>query len=192
MSSRGDALGWMCPVCGYDGVDDPPWEEGDASDEICSSCGIQFGYDDAAGGDQELREQIWAEWRDRWVATGCKWSSAQPPAPGWDPSKQLANVKLRSESPSQTLSLCPVCGFDGFDEPTWTPTGGSQEICPSCGIQFGYTDHAGGDHSKRKVLWAEWRERWIANGCPWLNNGWPPPEDWDPQRQLQNLEGIDN
>ena len=42
-----------CPVCGYAGLDDPPWQGGAPSDEICPSCGTHFGYDDAAGGDVE-------------------------------------------------------------------------------------------------------------------------------------------
>ena len=37
------------------------------SQEICRECGIQFGYDDAAGGDPAKREEIHAEWRRRFL-----------------------------------------------------------------------------------------------------------------------------
>ena len=36
-----------CPVCGYDGLYEPPYnEKGSGSYEICPCCGFQFGYDD--------------------------------------------------------------------------------------------------------------------------------------------------
>ncbi|HEX5416427.1 MAG TPA: hypothetical protein VFZ25_12230 [Chloroflexota bacterium] len=58
---------YVCPVCGYPGLNTPAWDEDDqaGSQEICPSCGIQFGYDDAAGGSRELRRKIHAEWRQR-------------------------------------------------------------------------------------------------------------------------------
>jgi hypothetical protein len=60
---------------------------------------------------------------------------------------------------------CPVCELPLDFEP-WTNGVGSQEICPRCGIQFGYADCAGGDEAKRKVIYAEWRGRWTAAGRP--------------------------
>ena len=95
------------------------------------------------------------------------------------------------QGPPEPLWLCPVCGFDGFDEPTWYPDGeGSLEICPSCGVQFGYTDAAGGSHERRRELWAERRQKWIDEGCNWKSEGWGPPPGWDPQEQLRNLEKV--
>jgi hypothetical protein len=44
---------------------------------------------------------------------------------------------------------CPACGFpDLHDEPRTEASGGSFEICPSCGIQFGYSDENGGDSGR--------------------------------------------
>ena len=73
---------------------------------------------------------------------------------------------------------CPVCGF-GLERPPWTEgrfASGSHEICPSCGIQFGYNDAAGGRDDLRPLLYARWRERWIVNGRHPLSPG-PPFDD---------------
>lgn len=55
-----------CPACGYDKLDEPAWiapnARGGGSLEICPNCKMQFGYDDAAGGDPERRKVIWREW----------------------------------------------------------------------------------------------------------------------------------
>lgn len=54
---------------------------------------------------------------------------------------------------------CPVCGFNGLDEPPYSPDGhGLFEICPSCGFQFGVTDDDLG------ISFREWRESWVAAG----------------------------
>jgi hypothetical protein len=51
----------ICLACGYDDLDGLPWsEDGSPSEAICPSCGIQFGYDDAAGGDARARASIHA------------------------------------------------------------------------------------------------------------------------------------
>ena len=57
---------FTCPACGYDALPEPAWVEpeaaGGGSDEICPKCKIQFGYDDAAGGDPVRRKAIWRTW----------------------------------------------------------------------------------------------------------------------------------
>jgi hypothetical protein len=84
---------YVCPVCGYDGLDEEPWSDGSPSDEICPSCGIHFGYDDAAGGDPHARQEIYATWRQRWLAAAMPWSSRGRPVPAdWDPQRQLRRV----------------------------------------------------------------------------------------------------
>jgi hypothetical protein len=81
-------------VCGYD-LGFPPWRGLSPSDEICPSCGIQFGYDDAAGGDEGHRIALYAEWRANWVRGGMKWQGrGQPEPPGWDPTMQLIRAGL--------------------------------------------------------------------------------------------------
>lgn len=82
--------------------------------------------------------------------------------------------------------LCPECGFL-LDRPAWSDAGGSFEICPSCGIQFGYTDAAGGDPGRRAQLWLEWRARSTGQGCPWNSVGRMPPAAWDPSEQVARV-----
>jgi hypothetical protein len=74
---------------------------------------------------------------------------------------------------------CPVCGYPGLREdprPSWG--GGSFEICPSCGFQFGVDDDDRGE------TFATWRARWIAEGMRWRSAG-PPPPGWEPAAQLR-------
>jgi hypothetical protein len=81
--------------------------------------------------------------------------------------------------------MCPVCGYPSLDEPPRSPTsgGGSYEICPSCGFEFGVTDEDKG------YTYDEWRARWIAHGMPWNSIGIEAaPERWDPRRPLARLQ----
>src|SRR4051812_43254254 len=54
---------------------------------------------------------------------------------------------------------CPVCNFALSFEP-WTEDGASHEICPSCGIHFGYNDARA---DLRAFVYEGWRAAWIAN-----------------------------
>lgn len=77
--------------------------------------------------------------------------------------------------------MCPVCGFPNLDEPPRSSSGGgSYEICPSCGFEFGVSDDDLG------FTYDQWRERWIVNGMPWDSADIePPPDGWDPREQLK-------
>ena len=83
--------------------------------------------------------------------------------------------------------ICPACGYNGLEEPPWAERSGSLEICPSCGIQFGYSDFAGGDAKARKKLYAAWRQRWREGGLRWWSPGRTPPAGWDPEAQLRRV-----
>ena len=79
-------------------------------------------------------------------------------------------------------SMCPVCGFPELAEPPRYPSGGgSNEICPSCGFEFGYTDDDLG------FTYDQWRAKWINEGMPWKGEGQPPPPAWDPAEQLKKI-----
>lgn len=83
------------------------------------------------------------------------------------------------------MHTCPVCGYEGLEEPPRSPTtnGGSFEICPSCGFQFGVTDDDQG------YSYDAWREEWIAHGMKWSDSGIEaPPAGWDPRKQLDKLK----
>jgi hypothetical protein len=74
---------------------------------------------------------------------------------------------------------CPVCGFDGLDEQPWTGDLPSDDICPSCGTQFGYQDMRG-TLAERELRWAELRQAWLDRGRPWTSRVEPRPENWPP------------
>ncbi len=76
-----------CPVCGYDGLNEPAYTDGEASFDICPCCGVQFGY-----GDASIKHDVL---RARWIDNGMRWSSDSPgPPPDWDPIAQLRKAKL--------------------------------------------------------------------------------------------------
>lgn len=83
------------------------------------------------------------------------------------------------------VTKCPVCGFDlGFR--AWDGDSPSDEICPSCGMQFGYYDSTPDGAQGRAAIYAEWRRRWVEEGMPW-NGASPPPTGWSPAEQLTRL-----
>lgn len=74
------ALSFSCPVCGYDDSELPSFGA-EWRDEICPSCGTQFGYDDANTSHEELRR--------RWVSTGARWASRNPAPADFNGLEQL-------------------------------------------------------------------------------------------------------
>jgi hypothetical protein len=86
---------FTCPVCGYDGLEEPPWEDGGGSDDICPSCGTQFGYQDASAYEGfNTRLAVHAKLRTTWIEAGMKWhfASIESAPDGWDPQEQLARL----------------------------------------------------------------------------------------------------
>lgn len=78
--------------------------------------------------------------------------------------------------------ICPVCGFPDLEEqPRSELTGGSFEICPSCGIQFGVSD------DDRGFTYERWRQEWIDGGMVWDKGRTAPPPGWNPVEQLRNV-----
>ena len=77
---------------------------------------------------------------------------------------------------------CPCCGFPALKEPPRSVSGGgSYEICPSCGFQFGVTDDDEG------VSYSSWRALWKKRGSPWSSKGIEPPRNWNARSQLASL-----
>jgi hypothetical protein len=63
--------------------------------------------------------------------------------------------------------LCPVCGYQ-LDFKPWDRNCSSQEICPGCGIHFGYHDVCGGQGlAARMAVYIRWRVAWECNGRQW-------------------------
>jgi probable F420-dependent oxidoreductase len=87
---------------------------------------------------------------------------------------------------------CPACGYPGLVEIPWRGESASYEICPSCGIQFGYSDDAAGDARRRQEIHLSWRAKWVAGGMPWASKGQSPPTAWDAATQLLRLTSVSN
>ena len=78
--------------------------------------------------------------------------------------------------------MCPVCGYLNLRQPPrGEATGGSYEICPSCGFQFGVSDDDLG------ITYSQWRQDWIAAGMPWRSFGLERPPHWNPREQLTRI-----
>lgn len=81
-------------------------------------------------------------------------------------------------------NICPVCGFDELKEPPYSKEKEpSYEICPCCGFEFGFDD----DYSDR--ILSLFRQKWIEAGAKWFI-AHKKPQDWDLNKQLQNLDNI--
>jgi hypothetical protein len=85
--------------------------------------------------------------------------------------------------PEQTY-VCPACGYPNLEEAAWDGDRPSQEVCPCCGLQFGYMDAVGGRDDIRPGFWVGWGTRWFAEGMPW-SSPHGPPEGWDPDAQYR-------
>ena len=106
------SLIYICPVCGWNGLESSP----DVSSyEICSCCSFEFGVDDVTEAKQiELRyvstegeisdsvisenfskyadkANIYEWYRNYWVANGMEWFDGNPPL-NWNPKLQLDNL----------------------------------------------------------------------------------------------------
>ena len=75
---------------------------------------------------------------------------------------------------------CRVCGLYNEDKP-WEQDDNSPtyEICPCCGVEFGYEDY-----TIESTI--EYRKKWIENGAKWFNAK-KKPEVWNLEKQLQNI-----
>jgi hypothetical protein len=79
---------------------------------------------------------------------------------------------------------CPVCGYPDLREaPRSKRSGGSYEICPSCGFQFGVTDDDQG------FSYEQWRETWRAGGMKWSSTQ-PKPASWNPAAPGRPISSV--
>ncbi len=70
---------------------------------------------------------------------------------------------------------CLVCDYPYLSEPPRSEIGGgSFEICPSCGFQFGVNDDDEG------ISYDTWRKRWEADGMKWQSYYIKQPVNWHP------------
>ncbi|MDP9904612.1 rubredoxin [Arthrobacter bambusae] len=83
--------------------------------------------------------------------------------------------------------FCPVCGYPDLDEPPYLENEiPSYNICPCCGVEFGFAD--GGRQGEALQYWIlKTRNTWIRQGMCWRSSSESPPANWDPSSQLENL-----
>ena len=78
--------------------------------------------------------------------------------------------------------LCLVCAYPKLNEPPRSQSGGgSYEICPSCGFEFGVSDDDLGH------TYESWRQAWLAKGMKWSSRGHKKPAAWNPAQQLSAI-----
>lgn len=72
---------------------------------------------------------------------------------------------------------CPVCLYPNLEEPY---VDGSYNICPSCGIEFGYDDSTPLGIEAQTTIHQELRQQWIKEGCKWFSQAIKKPTWWLP------------
>jgi hypothetical protein len=83
---------------------------------------------------------------------------------------------------------CPVCFYGGLTENPWDEDSPSFEICPCCGVEFGYDDFSL-DETERARKQAVLRKLWEAKGFPWFSRSRLAPVDWDPALRKTEVDG---
>ncbi len=71
---------------------------------------------------------------------------------------------------------CLVCAWSKLKEPPRSRVGGgSYEICPACGFQYGVDD------DDRGITPEQWRHTWVQQGAHWSSAGIKAPKGWEYQ-----------
>ena len=92
---------YICPVCGYDGLEQSPKK----SYEICPCCGYEFGtceyycnsnYSVDVGYEFNYKEdeKFYSYVRELWVKRGCNWFRKEKMPKNWNLEEQLKNLQL--------------------------------------------------------------------------------------------------
>ena len=97
---------YICPICGYDGLEEPPYDEtGLGSYDICPCCGYEFGtgmfYEKTLGkyvnAVKSEDEKFFKECLDLWVKSGCNWFRKENKPRNWNIKKQLLNTGVKEQ-----------------------------------------------------------------------------------------------
>lgn len=78
---------YICPVCGYSGLDEPSHDPitGSPSFDICPCCGCEFGYNDATPSAKE-------DFLKTWIAQGTPWFEPALKPMKWNIRTQLKTI----------------------------------------------------------------------------------------------------
>jgi hypothetical protein len=81
-------VGYICPVCGFDDLIKPPYDEkGNESYEVCHCCAFEFGFDDFHDG------HSFDSYKQKWISEGAEWFY-QPTKPKvWNYNEQIKNIE---------------------------------------------------------------------------------------------------
>jgi hypothetical protein len=82
------------------------------------------------------------------------------------------------------MESCLACGFSIAVEQLWIGDAASDEICPCCGLHYGYDDAQAGRGDPDSDFYVGWRARWIMDGYPWFSAATPPPDGWSGPQQV--------
>ena len=78
---------YVCPVCGYNQLEEPVSSPSGDSFEICPCCFFEFGVDDVDIG------FTYEQWREVWINQGMPWRSTSTIKPdNFNPGNQLKNI----------------------------------------------------------------------------------------------------
>ena len=109
MSSAIQRTAHVCPVCGYQSLDQapyanfpplplpehlvPPYSQyfGDPSYQVCDCCGFEFGNDDEPG---TAAPSSFREYRDEWLSGGAQWFNPAKRPADWTSERQLRNASI--------------------------------------------------------------------------------------------------
>jgi len=77
--------------------------------------------------------------------------------------------------------ICEICGYAELEYPPWGEDGKnpSYNICPCCGVEFGYEDCT--TESKLKYF-----NKWAESGYKWFKPE-KKSKEWDLKKQLKNI-----
>lgn len=79
--------------------------------------------------------------------------------------------------------VCRICGFVN-DDITWEDgIYPSYNICPCCGVEFGYED-------SDLVSIKNYRDNWLSGGANWFRDIGLKRENWDLLSQLNNIPEV--
>ncbi|MBN6075083.1 hypothetical protein HYE60_07480 [Aggregatibacter actinomycetemcomitans] len=74
--------------------------------------------------------------------------------------------------------ICRICGLIQ-DEPTWEDDNPSYNLCPCCGVEFGYEDTT-------LASIRNYRNKWANSGYKWVELN-IKPQNWNLDEQLKNI-----
>lgn len=121
---------YVCPVCGYDGLAEPPWHNDVPSDDISPSCGSQFGHHGVTG-HHAGRERIYVRLRRDRIAKGTQWHAVgeSPPA-RWGPVERYDLLYLAGATRPQIPSTISPPSLERVPHTPATSQGVERETPP--------------------------------------------------------------